>query len=210
MSAATWIHYYAITALGLVVLPRIALTLMAKSRARRLAAGALPFDARAYPELAKVLQNHAGAGLRVIVVPYSHQPKSSTMEVLRVRLSAEFGGRADIEVLGAVEYGDGDPERLLSGSAGNRTLCVVVNLAQTPEKEVHGAWLVELRRAAEECDPSVEVRVFVDDVPYRDRFGKWQDPDRRMEERWAAWAGLVESAGLRVAPVWLAELAPQS
>lgn len=187
--AATWIHLWALTAAAAIGAPRALLAFAAGRRARRLAAGLAPdLDA---PYFLRLLAADRGGGVRVEVLPYSHLLAPRSADALRELLHELFGSRAEVALREPLAYGDDPPAQAAGGAALRRV--VVFNLAQTPEHEVHGAFLEALRAQ----DARAELLVLLDEAPYGARLGP--GGAERLAERRRAWERLAREAGLRLA-----------
>jgi hypothetical protein len=187
--AATWIHLWALTAAGAIGVPRAALAAFAARRARRLAATLRPpLDE---PYYLRLLAADRGQGVRVEVLPYSHLLAPRSADGLRELLHELFGSRAEVSLRESLAYGD-DPPAAAPAAPGALRHVVVFNLAQTPEHEVHGAFLDALRSRADG-----ELLVLLDEAPYGARLGP--GGAERLAERRRAWERLVRESGLRAA-----------
>ena len=86
-------------------------------------------------------------------------------------------------------------ERSRPGAAAGGARVAVFNLAQSPEQEVHGAFLEGLRGAA--ASGHAELLVLLDEEPYSERLGA--AGAERVAQRRRAWERLAREAGLRTA-----------
>lgn len=184
-TAAPWIHLWATTAAFAIVLPRAALALAAGLRARRLAAALAPPEDEPY--YLRLLAADRGEGVRVAVLPYSHRLSPRSADVLRELLHELFGSRAQLELAETLAYGAEAPALALGAAAR----VAVFNLAQSPEQEVHGAFLEALAAAA------APVLVLLDEEAYRERLGT--GGAERLAQRRRAWERTAHEAGLAVA-----------
>ena len=204
--AAAWIHLFAATILLAVVLPRTGLALWQGLRCARLASE-LPLELEdGYCR--RMFRDWRGGATLVEVVPYSYQPGSDRLELLKSGLRDHFGSRADLRMHGALEYGDGhsgwiEPAASAgpwkpAGEVGDEfhdheaTHChvIVFNMAQPPEPEVHGVFLEELKeRAGERGDQLLAVL----DAESFDRHVR---DDSRKDERVRAWQRITRQAGI--------------
>ena len=200
--AGPWINLYAMTALLFVVVPRGALMLHAMWRASRLAAR-VPIDlGDSY--FRGIFTAWRGATRLVRIVPYSFTAPSGRLDALKRLLHDFFGARADIRVRAPLEYGEEAATLTAPGDdveAGERETAWVVlfNLAQTPESEVHGRLLQELRGELESSGG--QLLVMVDVSAYHD---KVDSPERRID-RLKAWNRVVGEAGMSAVEVALDE-----
>jgi hypothetical protein len=84
----------------------------------------------------------------------------------------------------------------VSGSAGGEVCVVIVfNLAQSPESEVHGAFLEQVKSRVEAAER--RLLLLIDVSSYRQRVGV----NERSEERLRGWRRLVSDSGLELVPV---------
>jgi len=191
--AATWIHLYAFTTLLFVGLPRIALAALESLRAHRLASRLeVDLDAAYFR---RILAPWSGAGLRLEVVPYSVRPAAGEREALKRLLHDVFGARSHVEIHAPVDYGAFPGAALDAGGmpspeAGRSCIVVLFSLAQTPENDVHGAFLRGLTERL--AGSPARLLVLVDRSRYR---GRVQDPDR-WNERFEIWKRVAGAVGL--------------
>jgi hypothetical protein len=190
--AATWIHLWALTAGAVIVAPRALLAWREGRRARRLAARLAPaFDE---PYYLRLRAPDRGAGVRVEVLPYSHRLAPAAQDALLELLHELFGNRSRVEVRGPLDYG-AEPPPAVDPSPHARV--VVFNLAQSPEEEVHGAFLAALRHAQGDAEHPPALLVLLDEEPYRARIdGAGSD---RIAQRRRAWERVGRAADLRMA-----------
>ena len=199
--AAVWIHLYSTTALLFVFVPRLGLAALASWRVGRLRRAVDPGLDEAWAR--RLLAPARGGSVRVGVVPYSYVPSDGAARGLRTLLRDHFGARARIDVSDALEYGTTADDALGSGSPDEDGSCTVVlfSLAQTPELDVHGAFLAEL--AARIATGGGRLLVVADLSRYRSRV----DDAERLRERGAAWRRVVREAGLPLVEVDLESVA---
>lgn len=196
--AAPFIHLWAATALLFVGLPRTLAWLWETLRVRRLERR-LPIR---LPEAYRRRLLAAGRTVahQVDVLPYSYQPTAKAAEQGKRLLLDVFGTRCQVRLAPSLTYGDLlDDMELPRG----RCLVVVFNLAQTPEKEVHGELLRELQ---EELPPGQSMVVWVDSGPYRRRL-QGEVVEARLDEKRAAWRRLLDT--LSIEPLVLDLESPQ-
>ncbi len=191
--AAVWIHLYAITALLYVVVPRGALAAYEGVRCAK-AAQRIRVDFED-PYYLRLFTEWRGARKFIEIVPYSYRPSSSAVNLLRTMLHDLFGARAEIELRAPVAYGEQPPAIRTgpkpSGDDPPRKPCRVVlfNMSQTPEVDVHAAFLQELKDL---LDDDGKLIVFLDVSAYRKRVRVPQ----RWKERSAAWSRVAREADL--------------
>lgn len=194
--AAPWIHLWALTTAGVVVVPRLVLAATQLARSAGLARS-VDVDPIA-GSFRALLVAERGADVRIDVLPYSFTPGSGQIDTLRELLHDLFGLEARIDVRGQVAYGT---ELSAPGDGSLRPTCVVVvyPLVQSPEREVHGRYLEEwMERGGEP-----QVLVVLDAASWRERFGA--DAEQRQAERLRAWDRVLREIGLSVLHVDLAK-----
>jgi hypothetical protein len=173
-----------------VLLPRLPLAWRAGRHARALAADlALPLDD---PYFLRVLAATRGAGVVVEVIPYSFRPSPAASERASRLLLDLYGSQARLRTAEPPGYGappPGAPEAV----AGARRIVVVFSLAQSPELEVHGEFLEEIRRQLAARPTGGQLLVLLDDEAYRARLG---DAAPRLAERRRAWERFAADAGV--------------
>ncbi|URI07436.1 DUF2868 domain-containing protein [Aquincola tertiaricarbonis] len=175
-NAARWIHLHALTAAGLVLLPRLLLAAAAGLRARRLAADfPLPLD-DAYS--LRLLRSHRGQPLPLRVQPFGYRAPAASVEGLERVLRHSFGEQAQPQWALPLQEAD--------ELAGPAPALLLFTLAATPERETHGA--------AAAAWP--EARLLVDTAGFAQRFGA--DRTRQRREAW-----LKMLAGLGRTPVFI-------
>lgn len=185
-NAARWIHLYAVTLLGFVVLPRAALALVARLRARRLAAQVvLPVNE---PYFQRLRRAHAGHRLVIRVQPFNYQLAESAQPALHQALDQHFGPGVQMQVAGNVPLGAPAPG--VAGMRDGEWLAVLFSLSATPERETHGAFV----QAVAAATPRGALVVLVDESGYRQRLSA-ADAATRLPQRRAAWQALLEETG---------------
>ncbi len=186
-NAAVWIHFWAMTTVLFIVLPRTVLAVTAWFRKTRLAADVhLPSKE---PYFQRLLNPYRGKGLFVEVLAYSHRVKEADDRLITF-LSDAFGVLADIHVGSSVQYGDRHPH---FPADLDRGLCAVVmfNVAQAPE-ETHSEFLEELKATIRSRGRSNMLLVLLDCEAYAQI-----DHEKRLNERCQSWATLVQACGLQ-------------
>lgn len=183
-TGALWVHLYAATLFLLVIVPRLVLAAVAQWQAKRRARHfALDLDHPYFRNLGeKSLRGEPGV-LRVL--PYSFTVDEPRHTGLAAIAAALLGEEARLMLRPSAGYGDEPPEVLgdaaLEDPASGAT-AVLFNLAATPEKENHGAFIEYLARRS-----ARPVRVLVDESSLRERLGGGPEADARIAERVALW-----------------------
>jgi len=191
-NAALWLHLIAATVAAVVVVPRLALGLVAawieRRRRRRLP---VPL---ADPYFQRLLRGFRGGAERVRVTPYSFTVPAASLAGLEAVVSRAFGGGATLVVEAPVAYGD---EARAEGAEGERRIALF-NAAATPERDVHGAFAAAL--AGRAASPALAL---VDEAAFRARA---DGQAARLEARRASWRDALSAA--RVTPVFVDLSAP--
>lgn len=172
--AAIWIHLYAVSAAVWVLLPRSVLALLNHRQVRRLRER-LPLSIEG-PYFNRVLGRGDAAAI-VWVVPYSFSPPQTARDKLHTLLSDVMGPLARIEHQPMVAYGEEAPPM-----EPNTTVIALFTLEQTPETEVHGHFLAQLRH------DGAQVAVLVDS-------SAWSASPEQVAERERCWTVVLEAAG---------------
>jgi hypothetical protein len=145
---ARWVHLYGATLFLLVVLPRLALSGAAHLKARRMHAN-FPLDLGEpyFRRLGGDMGSAQPAVLRVL--PYSFTLDEARDRGLAQVAAMLMGEKASVMLRPSSAYGD-EPQDVLRdvGIDDSAVACTAVlfNLAATPEKENHGAFLDHLVR----------------------------------------------------------------
>ena len=183
MGAARWVHLYAATLLLLVVLPRLLFAGIAHWHATKLARN-FPIDLE-HPYFRKLGASIGAAAGSLRVLPYSFTLDEARDKGLAAVTAMLLGEQARVVLRPSITYGDeplvalrdirlDDPEVTLTA--------VLFNLAATPEKENHGAFLEEVRRGS-----ARGIAVLIDESGYLERGGNQAGGNARMAERRALW-----------------------
>jgi len=179
-----WVHLYGATILLLVILPRIVLAAVAGLRAGRLARR-FPLDLE-HPYFRK-LADSIGAGTPAVlrVLPYSFTLDEARDRGLWAVAAMALGAQARVLLRPTVPYGEEPKEALhdaLADGAGATVTAALFNLAATPEKENHGAFLDYLGRHSKRG-----VAVLLDESGMLERAAGQAGADTRINERIALW-----------------------
>lgn len=159
-SAAPWIGLMVAQLAVWIMLPRLLLTVLALRR------GAEP-----------------PAGTRFWVLPLGVAPAPRVIAGLQALLARRFGAGAQLQIAAPLAWGDED--RPPPVPAGARAV-LLVDLATTPEAEVHGRLLQALA--------SARPLVVADEAGFVQRFGRGERLDQRLAA-WRALAGPVDMLG---------------
>ncbi|MFC3460513.1 DUF2868 domain-containing protein [Massilia haematophila] len=179
-----WVHLYGATILLLVILPRLILALFAALRAGRLARR-FPLELE-HPYFRK-LADSIGAGTPAVlrVLPYSFTLDEARDRGLWTVAAMALGAQARVLLRPTVPYGEEPKEALREAAldeAGMTVTAALFNLAATPEKENHGAFLDYLSRNTKRG-----VAVLLDESGMLERAAGQAGVDARVNERIALW-----------------------
>lgn len=182
-SAARWIHWYALTVLLVAVLPRLLLAAWAAWRAHGLASRfSIDHDA---PYFRRLLGRFSGTPRKLRVLPYSFTLDEVQLSSLQSIARQLLGDDAELALAPSVAFGEETRVAAqTTGPAASLTLALF-NLAATPERENHGAFVDALTTTAGQR------AMLVDTAAYARRVGN----ATRVEERRAAWRAFAQSLG---------------
>ncbi len=196
--AAPWIHLFALTLLGVVVLPRAALAVLDALRAawqsRRFV---LPLDDAYFQAL--VRQQH-GDVAQVLVQPYACAPDAALAGMLAALLAPVLGDGAVVRLAPAAAFGEEDAPGAAPPPAGTTLVLAWFDLSATPEAETHGRYARGLATRAPAGAPTL---IAVDETGFRARFGA-----ERLAQRRDAWRAFTDRLG--TLPVYVDPRAPDA
>jgi hypothetical protein len=188
--AAPWIHLHSTMLALFVVLPRGVLAALAAWRSQRLAR-ALPLSLEA-PYFQRLVHEQAGGSALIQVLPHGAAPEPAAVQGLLPLLASVWGDDVQLQWAAACGYGDDASASAIASPPGLSLRVLWVDLAATPEDEVHGPWARALQGP-----PRL---LLADESAYQRRFTAW--PQRTAERR-ALWAQWAQAQGL---PFWSADL----
>jgi hypothetical protein len=181
---ARWVHLYGATLFLIVIVPRLVLAALTGWRARRLSRN-FPLDL-AQPYFRKLADRIGAAGPAVLrVLPYSFTVDEARHRGLAQVAAMALGEQAQLLLRPAIPYGE-DPKELLQGVALDDSsvavTAVLFNLAATPERENHGAFLDYLAR-----NTARGIAVLVDESGLVERAAGQPGFESRIAERVTLW-----------------------
>lgn len=181
-SAALWIHLYALTVGATVIVPRLALALIAAWNEWRRSHG-FTFDINE-PYFRRLGGSFAVGAARLRVIPYSYTVDETALSGLRKVATALLGDDADVALHSPITFGaEASVNQALVGVDPKVPLTLALfSLAATPENENHGAFLKALRNAA-----PAQLAVLIDESGYRRRLGLQAGGEARLQERRSTW-----------------------
>lgn len=201
MGGAHWVHLYAATLLLLVILPRLLLAGFAAWRSTRLSRRiAIDVQLPYYRQLAEQIGMGAGP-TELRVLPYSFTLDEARDRGLSAIARQMFGERTRVMLRPSVPYGDdagavpAEPPTDATQAAQTVT-AALFNLAATPEKENHGAFLETMRR-----QPSPGMLVLLDESALLERSASQAGGDTRLAERIALWRQFCGHHGIQASVV---------
>jgi hypothetical protein len=177
--AAPWIVLYATTLVAAVVLPRLLLAALAALRATRARRRiALPMDDGHFHHLLRQLD---GGGVRVLLHRDAPPPDAALQAQVRHWLETAWGGTLAVEPA---------PAQAAPGEAPTAAAHLAcVDLAATPEAEVHGQWLALLRQR----HPGAPWALLADETALAARFAHLPE---RLAQRRRAWQDFADAQGV--------------
>ena len=181
-NAALWIHLYAVTVGAIVIVPRLALALIArwqeKRRSQRFA-----FD-MSEPYFRRLAGSFTAGTARLRVIPYSYTVDEAALNGLRAVAVRLLGDDAEVTLHPTITFGaESAISQTLTTDPQVTLTLALFSLAATPENENHGAFLKALRST-----PSTRrLAVLIDESGYRRRLGTQAGAEERLEERRSAW-----------------------
>lgn len=186
-NAASGLHLLSATAFVVVIVPRLLLGFMAWGIERHRRARVDVALTDLYHQ--RVLRGFRGGPARIKVVPYSYRVPPDALTGVQSIVRRAFGGSASLVVATPVEYGGEDAmtSAALPDDAG--PAMALFNLAATPEREAHGAFVDKLRAAA----GAQPVLVLVDESAFAARS---EVDARRLDERRKLWQALFADRGI--------------
>jgi hypothetical protein len=178
---ARWVHLYAGTLVLLVILPRLVFTAFAATRASLLKRR-FPLDLE-HPYFRQLNDAAGGEPGTLRVLPYSFTVDEARGRGLETVAAQLLGERARVRLLAAVPYG-ADPAATLrdidARDPGVTSTALLFSLAATPEKENHGAFIVQAagalgQRAVVLLDESAFSSRTPDPQRVRERVELWRE-----------------------------------
>lgn len=203
--AAPWIHLFATTALLMIIVPRLVLTMFAAGAALRIRRR-FPVPGREDFYVRRLLRSLSGKGILVRIIPYSFHPTPLLQQQLRGVLTEVLGDATQVIVDTPIAYGaeeDWLAEPQLTQDEDH--LLVLFNLSSTPEAENHGAFVEGLRKRVAEARTGAAVAILLDESGYRTRLAGQAGAEERLESRRQAWRHMLGDQGAEPLAFDLAE-----
>ncbi len=208
MDAEQWIHLFAGTIAVCVIVPRLLLAGIAFIRARR-SEGTVSLKENGWPEYITGLRDaaHIPEGPEAEEAREEAEPTKSTVvqvisagvvpegkvrEAVRRFVSDTWSGKKLVDFLEPVEYG-GEDEFVEELSEGARETLFLFPLSTTPEEEIQGFLVEELKKRC--GGEGVNHIVLLEGGGFYDRLGGLPEFERRWTERQAAWRRVLAKQG---------------
>lgn len=189
---ARWVHLYAATLLLFVVLPRLVLAVVSALRAR-LVARRFPLDL-GQPYFRALADRIGASGPAVLrVMPYSFTVDEARHKGLAAIAAKVLGEQAQLMLRPSSPYGEEPKDTLRDArldDADVAVTAVLFNLAATPERENHGAFLDYLAR-----NTPRGIAVLLDESSLAERGAGQAGFDARLEERASLWRQFCQYHG---------------
>ena len=209
--AAPWIHLMAVTALLLVVLPRLALAAWMTWQLRRAGAQVVvPESLLSYARVALRNSDAVPAAQSARLTAHAYDPAGASEQGVQNLLRAVFGPDTRLDFAPRIAYGDEASRDTQAPEPAPDLDILLFSLAATPEVENQGALLLGARDRLARQRPDARLLVLVDEAPYLARMRGDASLAPRIAERRAAWHDFVQGHGLSPCCVDLAALAGEA
>ena len=192
-NAARWIHLYALTTGGLVILPRAGLAAWSAWTAARLRQAAAQPQAAMPPAPTTAPQ-------QVAVLPCGYLLPAERHPALASAIQAHFGPLSACHRAANVPLGSDDSLDPVWAAATQTSpapdlLVLLMPLSATPERETHGAFVRAIQARCQARQPPLRCVVMLDESGFRARLAA-ADLAPRLGQRRAAWQQLLAGTGL--------------
>lgn len=185
-SAAPWLHLYAATLALFVIAPRLVLALLARLQVWRLHRRLpLAADDAWFRQWLQPRKSLAGT---VWLLPHAAPASATAALALQEALQSASQGRARLQAAPPVPYGEEADAAHTTPPPDTALVLVLVDLASTPEEEVHGRLLDRLATSAQ----AARRVLLADEARYRQRLG---DEEAPLDARRRAWQALADAHG---------------
>ncbi len=199
VSAAPFIHLFALAAAVYLIIPRVILGGYTGARLHRFTQGAFPLRTDADPYFTR-LQQHTPArdeeGV-ALVVPHSFSFEGIWRDTLREMIADTLGPRMVVRFAGSIAYGDEESAFTgLEQDAPASLLILVFPMSATPEAEIQGELLSLAQSQMRQGRLAQRLLVAIDTSRFRERLSADPAFPKRLEERTTAWRRLTHAQGL--------------
>ena len=180
--AERWVLAYTALLAVVVIAPRLLLALWQALRWRWQASHMqLPLN---QPYFAQLQRDFGGLATRLVVQPYSMDITPERKTAIEQHAAAQYGAGAHIDWRPSLAYGAALPDLDVAPPA---QAVVLLNLAATPEAEIHGELLTQLRNR---YGASSQLWLWTSDFAARNT-----GAPRRVQEREALWQDFATQNG---------------
>lgn len=195
-NAGPYIHLFAMTAMGFILIPRLLLAGAQFWRENSLQRH-FPLPEAEAACLRRLCVPHPEGKERLRVVPHNLDLGEPDREALTSLFGDWLGAVPQVDFADTLVYGDEEVflrrEDLKPRDFDH--LIGLFNLAATPEAEVQGHLV---RGLASRIKNSESLSVLLDESHFRERFSHQENFEERLDRRIQAWTGVVGLAGVRV------------
>lgn len=197
--AAPWLHLYAATLALFVIGPRLALAAWALTRIGWLRRHVVvPANE---PYFQQLLQQAEGRSAAVWLLPHAAPASAAAALAVQQQLSALTAGAGRLQLAEPLPFGAEDDAARCTPPPGTTLVLVLVDLAATPEAEVHGRLLATLAAQA----GGARRLLLADETAFAQRMGHASE---RLAERRQAWQQLADANGVPLATAALGTASP--
>lgn len=196
-NAAPWIHLYAVTIAIFIVAPRLALSAswLMRSAARVRAISVRDFAPTYFDRL---LAEARGESISVRIVSHSHSPSEAVQKNVKDKLAALLGGPVNADWTNSIAFGE--ESEFVAGLCDPPThLVLLLNFSVTPEEEIHGELVRDVRAKLEETDSTLWI--LLDASGFDEKRRAFPDFADRRKGREQAWRRLIEDDPKQVSVV---------
>lgn len=177
-----WVQLYSLLLFVMVIAPRLLLALWQCARMGWMKNHmALPLQ---QPYFQKLQRDWAGRATQLLVQPYSLDISPEREAALRSHVAQHYGAGAQLSLLPVLAYGSPLP----AAANGEGQQVLLLNLAATPEAEIHGALLSQVFQL---WGAQTDIWLWAADFRARNT-----GAPSRVQEREQLWQDFVRSAGL--------------
>ena len=182
-----WVLAYTSLLALLVIAPRLLLAAWQWLRARW-AANTMPLPLT-QPYFQKLQRDYGGLAITLHVLPYSFELNDTRREALRHYVAQQYGAGAHLVMEPALAYGAKLPSAAsVGGDKADTAAVLLINMAATPEAEIHGELL---QTARERWGSDAAIWLWTQDFAERNT-----GAPKRVQERRELWGEFVRHAGL--------------
>ena len=176
-NAARWIHLYALTVAGAVIVPRLLFAAIARWRESRLARNVPLALHDAY--FLRLTSGWTSRSTDAYVFPYAHTLDAAASAALEREVRRVLGESMTVQLREVTSYGTQDS--VVVKVPPNTQAALLFNLAATPESENHGAYIDKMR--------ALKPVILIDQAAFKRKVGS----EDRLTERRRAWEAFLQA-----------------